>query len=123
MINADRIERLAEVDLQKEMDESQIFKKTRFFTKKSDFSWHTQSFLLLTLPLMAKEEAITTEGVVVEVLPGTMFRVELGNGHVVLAHISGKMRKHFIRIVPGDKVTVEMSPYDLTKARITFRTA
>jgi translation initiation factor IF-1 len=72
---------------------------------------------------MAKEEAITTEGVVVEVLPGTMFRVELGNGHVVLAHISGKMRKHFIRIVPGDKVTVEMSPYDLTKARITFRTA
>ena len=70
---------------------------------------------------MAKEEAITTEGVVVEVLPGTMFRVELGNGHVVLAHISGKMRKHFIRIVPGDKVTVEMSPYDLTKARITFR--
>lgn len=72
---------------------------------------------------MAKEEAITTEGIIIEVLPGTMFRVKLSNGHMVLAHISGKMRKHFIRIVPGDKVTVEMSPYDLTKARIIFRTA
>ncbi len=72
---------------------------------------------------MAKEEAITTDGIIVEVLPGTMFRVKLSNGHMVLAHISGKMRKHFIRIVPGDKVTVEMSPYDLTKARIIFRTA
>jgi len=82
-----------------------------------------KDILSTNLFFMAKEEAITTEGVVVEVLPGTMFRVELGNGHVVLAHISGKMRKHFIRIVPGDKVTVEMSPYDLTKARITFRTA
>ena len=70
---------------------------------------------------MAKEESIETDGVVVDVLPGTMFRVKLSNGHVVLAHISGKMRKNFIRIVPGDKVTVEMSPYDLTKARITFR--
>ena len=87
------------------------------------FSCQIGIFSVLTLSFMAKEEAITTEGVVVEVLPGTMFRVELGNGHVVLAHISGKMRKHFIRIVPGDKVTVEMSPYDLTKARITFRTA
>ncbi|MBX9578662.1 MAG: translation initiation factor IF-1 [Chthoniobacterales bacterium] len=72
---------------------------------------------------MAKEEAITTDGVIIEVLPGTMFRVKLSNGHIVLSHISGKMRKHFIRIVPGDKVTVEMSPYDLTKARIIFRTA
>ena len=72
---------------------------------------------------MAKEEAITTEGVIIEVLPGTMFRVKLSNGHIVLSHISGKMRKHFIRIVPGDRVTVEMSPYDLTKARIIFRTA
>lgn len=97
--------------------------KGSFFAKKNDFPWQLQIFYLLTLTFMAKEEAITTEGVVVEVLPGTMFRVELGNGHVVLAHISGKMRKHFIRIVPGDKVTVEMSPYDLTKARITFRTA
>lgn len=72
---------------------------------------------------MAKEALITTEGIVVEVLPGTMFRVRLSNGHVLLSHISGKMRKHFIRIVPGDKVTLEMSPYDLTKARIVFRTA
>jgi translation initiation factor IF-1 len=72
---------------------------------------------------MSKEEAITTEGVVVEVLPGTMFRVKLSNGHLILGHISGKMRKHFIRIVPGDKVTVEISPYDLTKGRIVFRTA
>ncbi|MBX9743477.1 MAG: translation initiation factor IF-1 [Chthoniobacterales bacterium] len=72
---------------------------------------------------MAKENLITTEGIVTEVLPGTMFRVRLSNGHVLLSHISGKMRKHFIRIVPGDKVTLEMSPYDLTKARIVFRTA
>ncbi len=70
---------------------------------------------------MSKEDSIETDGIVVDVLPGTMFRVKLSNGHVVLAHISGKMRKNFIRIVPGDKVNVEMSPYDLTKARITFR--
>jgi len=70
---------------------------------------------------MSKEEAIVSQGVVTDVLPGTMFRVKLPNDHVVLAHISGKMRKHFIRIVPGDAVTVELSPYDLTKARITFR--
>lgn len=70
---------------------------------------------------MAKDDAIVAQGVVTEVLPGTMFRVKLTNNHVVLAHISGKMRKNFIRIVPGDQVTVEISPYDLTKARITFR--
>ena len=70
---------------------------------------------------MSKEDAITSEGTVTEVLPGTMFRVALPNGRNVLAHISGKMRKHFIRIVPGDKVTVELTPYDLSKARITFR--
>jgi translation initiation factor IF-1 len=70
---------------------------------------------------MGKEEAIKTQGVVREVLPGTMFRVQLQNGALVLAHISGKMRKHFIRIVPGDNVEVELSPYDLSKARITFR--
>jgi len=70
---------------------------------------------------MPKEEGIQTEGTVVDVLPGTMFRVKLPNGAAVLAHISGKMRKNFIRIVPGDKVTVELSPYDLTKARIVFR--
>jgi translation initiation factor IF-1 len=71
--------------------------------------------------IMAKEESIEAEGTVTEVLPGTMFRVKLAAGSTVLAHVSGKMRKHFIRIVPGDTVTVELSPYDLTKARITFR--
>ena len=70
---------------------------------------------------MPKDDCVTSEGVVVDVLPGTMFRVKLPNGHVVLSHISGKMRKNFIRIVPGDRVTVEISPYDLSKARITFR--
>ncbi|MBN1379386.1 MAG: translation initiation factor IF-1 [Gammaproteobacteria bacterium] len=70
---------------------------------------------------MAKEEHIEMQGTVVETLPNTMFRVELENGHVVTAHISGKMRKHYIRILRGDQVTVEMTPYDLTKGRITFR--
>lgn len=68
-----------------------------------------------------KEEAIQVEGTVVEALPNAMFRVELGNGHRVLAHVAGKMRMHFIRILPGDKVTVELSPYDLARGRITFR--
>jgi translation initiation factor IF-1 len=70
---------------------------------------------------MAKEEAIEVEGTVVEPLPNAQFRVELENGHIVLAHISGKMRMHYIRILPGDKVTVELSPYDLTRGRITYR--
>lgn len=70
---------------------------------------------------MAKEEAIQVEGTIVEPLPNAMFRVELENGHKVLAHISGKMRMHFIKILPGDQVTVELSPYDLTRGRITFR--
>jgi translation initiation factor IF-1 len=70
---------------------------------------------------MAKEEAIEVEGTVVETLPNAMFRVELADGHLVLAHISGKMRKYYIKIVAGDKVTVELSPYDLTRGRITFR--
>jgi translation initiation factor IF-1 len=70
---------------------------------------------------MAKEEGIEMEGTVVETLPNTTFRVELENGHVVTAHISGKMRKHYIRILTGDKVTVQLTPYDLTKGRITFR--
>ena len=68
-----------------------------------------------------KEEAIKVDGVVTQLLPGTMFRVDVGGGHEVLAHISGKMRKHFIRIMVGDKVSMEMSPYDMTKARITYR--
>ena len=70
---------------------------------------------------MAKEEAIEVEGIVKESLPNTMFRVELQNGHVILAHLSGKMRKHYIRLVPGDKVEVELTPYDLSKGRIAFR--
>ncbi len=70
---------------------------------------------------MAKEEPIQMEGQVVETLPNTTFRVELDNGHVVTAHISGKMRKHYIRILTGDKVTVELTPYDLSKGRIVYR--
>jgi translation initiation factor IF-1 len=70
---------------------------------------------------MAKEDQFEMEGTVVETLPNTMFRVELENGHVVTAHISGKMRKHYIRILTGDKVTVQLTPYDLTKGRITYR--
>lgn len=70
---------------------------------------------------MKKEEAIEVEGTVIEPLPNAMFRVELDNGHKVLAHISGKMRMHYIRILPGDRVVVELSPYDLTRGRITYR--
>ena len=70
---------------------------------------------------MSKEDVIEIEGIVVEKLPNAMFKVELENGHQVLAHISGKLRKNFIRILPGDKVAMEMSPYDLTKGRITWR--
>ncbi len=70
---------------------------------------------------MAKEDSIQVEGTVIETLPNAMFRVELENGHKVLAHVSGKMRMHFIKILPGDKVTVELSPYDLTRGRITYR--
>ena len=71
--------------------------------------------------LMAKEEAISVEGTVIEALPNASFRVELENKHVVLAHVSGKMRMNFIRILPGDRVTVELSPYDLNRGRITYR--
>lgn len=70
---------------------------------------------------MAKEEAIEVEGVVIDTLPNAMFKVKLDNDHVVLAHISGKMRMHYIRILPGDRVTVALSPYDLTRGRITYR--
>ena len=71
---------------------------------------------------MAKSDMIEVEGTVVESLPNTTFQVDIGNGHTILAHISGKLRMNFIRILPGDKVTVEMSPYDLTQGRITWRT-
>ncbi len=70
---------------------------------------------------MAKEESIEVEGVVTEPLPNAMFRVQLDNGHKILAHISGKMRMHFIKILPGDRVKIELSPYDLTRGRITYR--
>ena len=70
---------------------------------------------------MAKEDHIEMEGTVIDTLPNTMFRVELDNGHVVTAHISGKMRKHYIRILTGDRVTVQLTPSDLTKGRITYR--
>ncbi|AOV16956.1 translation initiation factor IF-1 [Acidihalobacter aeolianus] len=70
---------------------------------------------------MAKEDAIEMEGKVIDTLPNTMFRVQLDNGHVVTAHISGRMRKHYIRILTGDQVTVELTPYDLTKGRIVYR--
>ena len=72
-------------------------------------------------PGMAKEDMIEVEGTVIETLPNAMFSVELENGHEILAHVSGKIRMNYIRILPGDKVTVEMSPYDLTKGRITYR--
>ena len=70
---------------------------------------------------MAKEEAIEVEGIVKEARPNTMFRIELQNGHIIMAHLSGKMRKHYIRIVPGDTVKVALSPYDLDRGRIIFR--
>jgi translation initiation factor IF-1 len=70
---------------------------------------------------MAKEDQIEMEGTIIETLPNTMFRVELDNGHIITAHISGKMRKNYIRILTGDRVTIEMTPYDLSKGRITYR--
>ena len=70
---------------------------------------------------MSKDDVIEFEGMVIEALPNTMFQVDIGNGHTILAHISGKLRMNFIRILPGDKVTVQMSPYDLTRGRITWR--
>ena len=70
---------------------------------------------------LAKDDVIELEGTVVESLPNTMFQVDIGNGHIILAHISGKLRMNFIRILPGDKVTVQMSPYDVTRGRITWR--
>ena len=73
------------------------------------------------MPAAGKEDLIQVDGVVTKVLPATMYRVKLGTGHEILAHISGKMRMHYIRILPGDRVTVELTPYDLSRARIVFR--
>jgi translation initiation factor IF-1 len=83
--------------------------------------WYNRQFNCLEYNKMAKEDQIEMEGKVIDTLPNTMFRVQLENGHIVTAHISGKMRKHYIRILTGDSVKVEMTPYDLTKGRITFR--
>ena len=96
-----------------------------FLSEKPCFTWQDNDNDALTIKhlrrCMAKEDHIEMEGTVVETLPNTMFRVELENGHVVTAHISGRMRKNYIRILTGDKVTVELTPYDLTKGRITYR--
>jgi|SaaInlStandDraft_7_1057024.scaffolds.fasta_scaffold267908_1 translation initiation factor IF-1 len=98
------------------MKSGSVFLSTGWYSGKiSQFTWF--EFILY----MSKSDYIELEGVVKEKLPNTTFTVELENGHSVLAHISGKIRKHYIRILPGDKVTVEMTPYDLTKGRITFR--
>lgn len=80
-----------------------------------------EAFLVGEVMSLSKEDIIEVEGIVVEALPNANFQVELENGHKILAHVSGKLRMHYIRILPGDKVTVEMSPYDLTKGRITWR--
>jgi len=82
---------------------------------------HFFMYNVLLLSMASQKEVIKLEGKVVEALPNTQFRVELENGHSIIAHISGKMRKHYIRLVPGDKVEVELTPYDLTKGRISFR--
>lgn len=84
--------------------------------------WHNTASNNYWHNLMAKEDVIEMDGIVTETLPNTMFRVELENGHIVTAHISGRMRKHYIRILTGDKVKVELTPYDLSKGRITYRT-
>jgi len=84
-------------------------------------SWSVVSAIRSTTLPKSKEDAIVLEGTVTEPLPNAMFRVELENGHKVLAHISGKMRMHYIRILPGDRVQVELTPYDLTRGRITYR--
>ena len=91
-------------------------------TNASPLSWGNPSSYRGEFPLAKpKDDAIVLEGTIVESLPNAMFRVELENGHNVLAHISGKMRMHYIRILPGDKVQVELTPYDLTRGRITYR--
>jgi translation initiation factor IF-1 len=87
----------------------------------TDFRVQFSAILIEAQPLMAKEDQIEMEGEIVETLPNTTFRVKLENGHLVTAHISGKMRKNYIRILTGDKVRVEVTPYDLTKGRITYR--
>jgi translation initiation factor IF-1 len=96
-------------------------KKLRFQLKRAPQGRAEIGFFGFLARRMAKEEAIRMEAIVKEALPNTQFRVELPTGHLILAHVSGKMRMNFIKILPGDKVTIEMSPYDLTKGRIVFR--
>src|SRR5438067_1080931 len=97
-----------------------VVRGARFVSPKRELCL-SQAFSRICFGAMPKEPPIVMEGTVTQVLPGTMFRVDVAGQRNVLAHISGKMRKHFIRIVPGDKVSLELSPYDLTKARIIFR--
>ena len=103
-----------------------IIKRRSVLPLKKSSTWGNMRLLNLADSMektvkMAKEDHIEMEGTVIETLPNTMFRVQLENGHIVTAHISGKMRKHYIRILTGDKVTVQLTPYDLTKGRISFR--
>ena len=95
--------------------------RTDFLYEIPPKSSRRKNRLIILEDQMAKEDSIEMQGTILETLPNTMFRVELENGHVVIAHISGKMRKNYIRILTGDKVTVEMTPYDLSKGRIVFR--
>jgi translation initiation factor IF-1 len=97
------------------------FKRTVFFAGGRKTIYRKRAVFHIFGGDVAKEEAIEVEGVVKESLPNTMFRVELKNGHIILAHLSGKMRKHYIRIVPGDNVRVALSPYDLNRGRIIYR--
>ena len=92
-----------------------------FASKQASEKGYIWSYTKIRRIIMAKDDVIEVEGTVIEAMPNAMFQVELANGHRLLAHISGKLRMNFIRILPGDKVTVEMSPYDLTKGRITWR--
>lgn len=85
------------------------------------YNYNTKNFFIIFEKKMPKEDNIEMQGIVVDTLPNTMFRVELENKHIITAHISGKMRKNYIRILTGDKVTIELTPYDLTKGRIIFR--
>ena len=98
----------------------EFVKRQIFFTYFACFFTRKSSYIDFG-GIVAKEEAIEVEGIVKEALPNTMFRVELQNKHIILAHLSGKMRKHYIRIVPGDSVKVALSPYDLNRGRIIFR--
>ena len=94
-----------------------LTRRIKLFTKRSGSCYNYS----LVIFMAVNKEVIELTGTIIETLPGAQFRVELENGHQIIAHVAGKMRKHFIRIVPGDSVTVELTPYDLTKGRITYR--